>query len=61
MTLPTPPNMPSQTKACSVPSGIWLSQRAMSHDTPPSIQSMGYCPMVNVTQKMNHMMATNNG
>ena len=61
MTLPTPPKMPSHTRACKMPSGIRLSHQAVSQATPLSIQSIGYCPMVNVIQKMNHRMATNSG
>ena len=61
ITLPTPPRTPSHSRACSVPSGMWASQAAVSQATPASIQSIGYCPMVNVIQKMNHRMATNAG
>ena len=61
MTLPTPPSTPSQSRLRMTPSGKWFSRNEVSQLTPPSIQSIGYCPMVNVIQKINHMMSKNSG
>ena len=48
MTLPTPLMTPSLSKSRSTPSGAAYCTNSDTFCTHQSIQSMGYCPKVNV-------------
>ena len=53
-TLPTPAITPSTTRSFTQPSCIMEPTHSPNFATSQSIQSMGYWPIVNVAQKMNH-------
>ena len=58
---PTPPMIPSTMRSFNGPAGMNSRTRIDNHDTPASIQSIGYEPNSNVTQKMNHIISRNIG